>query len=350
MKFRHKYILLIHLLLWVILFIPISFSSLIIYENSPEIIEKIIPNVNYNYLLKEAIVNLTSLFITFYLFYFVLFKWLVEKTNIKNILFSLLLIVVVYFFEGILLDWISKDISSTHIGASAITITRIILFAFKLGFALGLRAMTKYFAEKKKRQTTENLHEKSQLDLFRAKVNPHFLFNTLNNIDALIHSDPEKASEVLIKLSDQMRYIVYESDNEKTSLEKELNFVSDYIFLEKLRTTKPDLIQLEIKGDIKTIRIPPMLFIVFIENAFKHRSTVNMDVPVKVIFLIEGEWLNMHVSNPIDENRIKNETKYSGVGLPLIKKRLHHLFADNHRLLINEESNIFTVDLAIKII
>ena len=289
MKFRHKHILLIHLLLWVMLFIPISFSSLIIYENSPEFIEKIIPNVSYNYLVKEAIANLISLFITFYLFYFLLFKWLIEETNVKNILFSLLLIVVVYYLEGILLDWTSKDISATHIGASAITITRIVLFAFKLGFAFGLRAMLKYFSEKNKRHTTELLHEKSQLDLFRAKVNPHFLFNTLNNIDSLIHSDPEQASEVLIKLSDQMRYVVYESDEAKIPLEKELGFVADYIFLEKLRTTNPDLIQLEIKGDIKTIQIPPMLFIVFIENAFKHRSTENTDIPVKVTFLIEGD-------------------------------------------------------------
>jgi two-component system LytT family sensor kinase len=351
MELGKKNILLIHALLWVLLFIPLSFSSLLVYENSPEIMERIIPNINYAYLLNEAFINLGSLVITFYLFYFFLFKWLfIEKISVKNGFLSVGLILAIFYLEGFLLNWVGKDLSSDYKGALVISVTRIILISFRVGFALGLRGIIKYFLEKQQREKTELLHEQSQLDLFRAKVNPHFLFNMLNNIDSLIHSNPDKASEVLIKLSDQMRYMVYESDAEKVPLEKELNFIKDYVFLEKLRLSNPDSIEFKVIGTASSPKlIPPMLFIAFIENAFKHRSRINESKTTSICISIEEQWIKLSVDNPFDEMETNIDKKPSGVGLPLVKKRLEHLYTDSHYLEIKKQNKSFTVNLAVRI-
>lgn len=123
----------------------------------------------------------------------------------------------------------------------------------------------------------EELNKKNyevELALMKAQINPHFLFNTINNIDVLIEKDAAKASVYLNKLSDIMRFMLYETKTEKITLVKELAYIEKYIDLQKIRTAKPESINYLVNGEAKNLMIEPMLFIPFIENAFKHSESV----------------------------------------------------------------------------
>ena len=110
-----------------------------------------------------------------------------------------------------------------------------------------------------------------ELDLLKSKLNPHFLFNTLNNIDSLIHQNPEEASAALIRLSEMMRYLTYETSSEVVELEKEVEYIRNFIELYRIRIKSPDDIRFEVKGDLN-VMISPALFVPLIENAFKFAS------------------------------------------------------------------------------
>lgn len=110
-----------------------------------------------------------------------------------------------------------------------------------------------------------------ELDLLKSKLNPHFLFNTLNNIDALIHQNSEEASAALIRLSDMMRYLTYETSSEVVGLKREVEYISNFIELLRIRIKTPEDIRFEVEGDLN-VMVSPALFVPIIENAFKFAS------------------------------------------------------------------------------
>jgi two-component system LytT family sensor kinase len=191
----------------------------------------------------------------------------------------------------------------------------------------------------------KHLESKNALLLLQAQINPHFLFNSLNNIDILIEESPKRASEYLKKLSDILRYVLYETGGE-TDLAKEMTQIRSYIDLQKIRTDNQHYINLKIKGELKDQKIAPMIFLPFIENAFKHSKNKTIENAIDIEFDIQCKKVKMICRNYFEPNH-KELIKNEGLGIETIKQRLNLLYPHNHVLDIENIQNSFTVTVII---
>lgn len=199
----------------------------------------------------------------------------------------------------------------------------------------------------------KNITLSMELNKLKNQISPHFLFNMLNNVKALIRTDPEMANTVIIRLSEFLRYQLYENNGEKILLASEIEFLSNFLNLEKIRK---DNFKVEIthhlnKDTLNNTFIPPGLFTVFIENAIKHSVTANDDETyVKVDIAIQNQELHFScVNSKSDENYLvsKNNNKSNGLGLINIKRRLELLYTNKHLLDITSTQTEYRVNLTI---
>jgi LytS/YehU family sensor histidine kinase len=211
---------------------------------------------------------------------------------------------------------------------------------------LVFRTLLAYFDEKKKRKELETANLKNELNMLRSQVNPHFIFNTLNNIDALILKNPKKASELLIKLSDEMRYMLYDANIEKIEIESELKFLNNYISLQKIRINQEEPIRINIDLDNPKEKIPPMLFLPLVENAFKHGRFVYTDDVILLAVQLKNHHLNLSITNPYDTDELIDDS-HKGLGLDLVKRRFDLIFPKTHKFGIKKDEQYFTVEFSI---
>ncbi|NIG53391.1 sensor histidine kinase [Chitinophaga sp. Cy-1792] len=195
---------------------------------------------------------------------------------------------------------------------------------------------------------TEKL--KLELNQLKIQIQPHFFFNTLNNIYSLSVQQSPGAPKMIEGLSSIMRYVIYECRHETVKLEQEVDFIRNYIYLENLRHTAMDLIDFSIQGEINNINIEPLLFMPLIENTFKHALGQHMqDKWVKMVLSVDENELIFQISNAKNLSAKMTADKYGGIGLVNVRKRLELLYPDNHELIIHDEPGIFTVTLVINI-
>ncbi|MFD0750552.1 sensor histidine kinase [Mucilaginibacter calamicampi] len=188
----------------------------------------------------------------------------------------------------------------------------------------------------------------AEIEFLRAQVNPHFLFNILNNLYALTLKKSELAPDVVLKLSDMMEYMLYDSTDEKVSLEKEVNYLNNYISLERLRFSETAAIQLNINAELSGHEIAPLLLLPLVENAFKHgMSKQTEDNWLTVDIELVGSTLTVIIENA-KPPAITKENR-GGIGLNNLKKRLLLLYPDRHQLELNEKSNVFLAKLVLKL-
>jgi two-component system, LytTR family, sensor kinase len=159
-----------------------------------------------------------------------------------------------------------------------------------------------------------------ELELLKSKLNPHFLFNTLNNIDSLISQDPEKASTELIRLSDMMRYLTYETTSDTVELSREVDYIRNFIDLNRIRIKEPDAITFEVIGDL-SVKISPALFVPLIENAFKFASFRLQKPGISISVTSENGIVTFEIGNYYD-NIPDSEKRFSGFGISNLTKRL----------------------------
>jgi two-component system LytT family sensor kinase len=194
----------------------------------------------------------------------------------------------------------------------------------------------------------EELNKKNyemELALVKNQINPHFLFNTINNIDVMITKDATQASAYLNKLSDIMRFMLYETKTEKIPLSKELTYIAKYIDLQKIRTSNVNYVNYQVEGDGGDLVIAPMLFIPFIENAFKHAENKKLDNAVNIKITISKEMIIFDCENKFNESA--NSLEPSGLGNDLIAKRLQLLYPDKHTLDVSNKNQIYHVKLVV---
>jgi len=194
---------------------------------------------------------------------------------------------------------------------------------------------------------------KSELHLLQSQLSPHFLFNTLNNMYGISISDHQKIPELLLKLSELLRYSVYETTEIYVPVKEEITYIKNYIEFEKIRIGDRLVLNTEIEDlDKSGIKLAPMLLIVFIENAFKHaKNTVEEKIYIDIKLSTWGNSILFSVKNSYDKNaQAKNEVyKNSGLGLANVNKRLELLYPRNYMLNIQEDVNAFLVELQLRI-
>ncbi len=208
---------------------------------------------------------------------------------------------------------------------------------------LVMRGFVTWYAEIKLKEDLNKKHYETELALVKSRLNPHFLFNTINNIDVLIQKDGERASAYLNKLSSIMRFMLYETKAEKIPLTRELACIEEYIDLQKIRTSNADYVQYSREGDAEQVLIPPMLFIPFIENAFKYASPAQAGHAIRIRISITKEQLRFFCENKCCEEPQTNQQ--GGLGYELIQKRLLLLYGDRHQLETVNRNGIYQVTL-----
>ncbi len=211
-----------------------------------------------------------------------------------------------------------------------------------------IRAFLNWYSDIFYKRRLEKKNLETSLALLKAQINPHFLFNTLNNIDVLIEKNANAASEYLKKLSDILRFMLYESPVEKIELKLEVEYINKYIELQKIRTSNDNYVTFEVEGDMDGVLIAPMLFIPFIENAFKHSVNKKLNRAIEVKLMANENEIIFECSNAYDASVLQTQPK-SGLGLELIKNRLQLLYKDNYKLEIDKTDNRFNINLTISI-
>jgi sensor histidine kinase YesM len=221
-----------------------------------------------------------------------------------------------------------------------------------LFFIVVITSSFKLFREYSRKQEllirVENEQLKTELDLLKSQVNPHFLFNTLNNLYGLItQNQNEQAAEITLKLSDLMRYVLESSKTDKVSLNKEIKFLEDYLVLEKIRLPANADIRFDVYGLEKDIFVAPLLFIPLVENAFKHGlQSISENNFAHFTLSVQANDLFFEAKNSIDKNLQKVK---SGTGLENLCRRLKLMYPEKHLLEVELNQGIFKVILQISI-
>jgi hypothetical protein len=216
-----------------------------------------------------------------------------------------------------------------------------------VGFDTGLRSSLRWIEAENEKVRLEKENVATQLMFLRNQVSPHFLMNTLNNIHSLVDINSQEAKEAIIKLSKMMRYLLYETETENTTLRREVEFLESYINLMKLRFNETVKIKLNLPAYIPEKTIPPFIFTSLIENAFKHGVSYKGESYIDINLSIAKDHLLLVVKNSKTEDNMAND--FSGIGIGNTRKRLELLYGKNYHLNLIDKKDLFTVNLSIPI-
>lgn len=288
----------------------------------------------------------------FYSYYTFLFdRFLIRRKILLLFLFGLLTALAGSFIStlviGVLHSFgIGPGVFNEGV-STAVPVMIVIAIIAMLNGTIGLimKGFIRWYVELKLKEELTRKNFEMELALVKSQISPHFLFNTLNNIDALIAKNAEKASSYLNQLSDIMRFMLYETKTEKILLSKELAYVQKYIELQKIRTANPDFVQYSVEGETTYDYIAPMVLIPFVENAFKHAAHLKQGNAIQINVWVKSGVMGFECENKCLESVTKPE--HGGLGNELIKKRLELLYADNHTLEITKSENRYRVRLVI---
>ena len=224
----------------------------------------------------------------------------------------------------------------------------ILLGFFMTGLNMGIKLLYRSLRDEQQMEELKRQNLQAEMDYLRYQINPHFFMNTLNNIHALIDIDTEYAKSAVIELSKMMRYVLYESGSETISLKKDIQFIENYIELMRIRYDSSIDICLDYPATIPNkVSIPPLLLIVFVENAFKHGVSYNHASFIHIRIGYRDDAVTAVISNSRHE---KSRPGTTGIGLENVKKRLALIYQDNYTLSIDDsDPAVYTVKLIIPI-
>lgn len=331
----------IHILVWLLLLV-------IPYISTDQVFHSLDSASDLTYLL--LCISLSSiLLISFYVNYFFLIpKFLFAKKGWLYFAVLSLMIATVFFSIGTI--FIIGGFNMEALNSSDPLIEKIIPVIIINAFSLWLLAIVSsiLWSFYNRLKDTENERLTAQIASLKSQINPHFLFNTLNNIYATAIDTSPKAADMVEKLSEMMRYTMRETQQEVVSLEDELNYISNYIELQRLRLDRRVKLEYSSLENIPNLQIAPMLLIPFIENAFKHGVNSEQKSHIKIdIVMTKNELQLSVVNNKVDIQQSSSER--SGLGIENTKHRLNLIYPAKHLLVINETEKLFNISLYINL-
>lgn len=279
----------------------------------------------------------------FYINYFVLIKRFLFRHKYHLFIISNLMVVAIATIISIEYDLDKIPIKPDHIPFDKaqfeevkkrrmpmdIQVTKSVLpFLLSLGVAVAIKAIIKLNTEESERKKIENERLKSEITYLKYQIQPHFFFNTLNNIYSLIDTSPEYAKEVLHRLSKLMRFILYQTNDHEVLIKDEITFIANYVELMKIRTQNNVSISIEIPQLVPEVRIPPLIFISLVENAFKHGIDPVKTSVIRIWFSVVNDKLLFEVANT-NFPKAQKDKSGSGIGIVNVKKRLEILYKED---------------------
>ncbi|HET6767440.1 MAG TPA: histidine kinase [Chitinophagaceae bacterium] len=335
--------------------------------------EKIGPLV---YILKTLVFNslltvvVPQAILTYLLLYWILPNYFYRKRNPLIISAVLVSVIVVYSFVATQFRWfavVGNDIFGTQpkpISFYDFTMSvsrnffrqELNSLPVLLGFAVMIKLIKRWWMKQQETEQVAREKAKAELQLLKAQVHPHFLFNTLNNIYFFTLSGSPKAPEMITKLSGLLHYILNECNQPLVPLEKEIKMIQDYVALEKIRYGDDMKMTVELPDHVSNHMIAPLLLIPFIENSFKHGASKMLTQPyVKLRIAVDNNFLQLFITNSRPEKpdaeiaKARLPAGQGNIGLKNVKKRLELLYPLDHKLNIVEEPGSFSVFLKIRL-
>ncbi|MBO4827342.1 MAG: histidine kinase [Prevotella sp.] len=226
-------------------------------------------------------------------------------------------------------------------------IVMLVVLILMLGMNLGVKLYFKSSSDAKKLDELQTKNLEQQLEYLKYQINPHFFMNTLNNIHALVDINPEKAKETILELSKLMRYVLYEGAKPAVPLQKEVDFLNNYITLMRIRYTDRVKITTDMPATLPDKNVPPMLFITFVENAFKHGVSYSKDSFINVSMSVVDKRVEFICEN--SKTEAANDEQ-GGVGLTNVKQRLNLIYDNEYTLNINDAPDVYDVHLSIPLV
>ena len=230
-----------------------------------------------------------------------------------------------------------------------ISVANLAVFLLVFVFSTGIRVINRWLRSEQRTKEIANEKLKAELSFLKAQINPHFLFNTLNNIYALATAQSEQTAAAIMKLSSIMRYVLTEARNDLVPLEKEILFTSHYIELQKMRLTDKTIVDFSIRGEPLGHQIAPLLLLPFVENAFKYGISTRERSPINILLEIQKDSLNFKICNQKHINTTLRVSDNTGIGISNTKRRLDLFYEDRYSLEIHDKANEFSVHLKIPV-
>lgn len=328
----------LHIIFWVVIIALPQYIMIVNNENIPKEV------VYY------ALITILFIPFTFYIFYLYVVPYTLES-KVKRIhailVYAVITTALITFKTGLLL--LIDHFSNLNFGKhNLFGFTQQFVEGFNITFFIIMAILLRismYWIRDQRHKTELALREHQlELELLKTQLNPHFFFNTLNNIYSLVYKKSDNAPAAVMKLSEIMRYLIYESKTELVPLEKEVEQLENYMELEKLRIKDPDFIDYHITGDISSHIIPPMLLITFAENAFKHGKRKVKSPGISIEINAENDRLRYSVKNYLIIEP-SNSHLGEGLGMQNTRRRLELLYPDKHSLRIVHDDNSYEVNL-----
>jgi len=290
------------------------------------------------------------LFIAYFNYSYLLPRFQQHKSWLRYILHFLgpfvVVIVARVYWQRFIIDGLTHQdrfAYSTMFIVQSIVITLFI--AIFIGF---LRFVSDWFEFQATKKEIETERLTAELSFLKAQINPHFLFNTLNNLYYLAYSQSPNTTEVIAKLSHVMRYMIHDSNYPLVPLSKEIEYIENYISLERLRLNDQTTINLNIQGETEKVHVAPLILITFLENAFKHGITkTNAASWVNILIQADDEELIFVVEN--SKSNGTDKTEKSGIGLANVKRRLELLYPGRHDLRVEDEPERYYIELKLQL-
>ena len=313
---------------------------------------------DYWYSLKSNLVEFPlHIILVYFNIYFLIPKYILKKkyyTYIFILITSLLLIYVLRTELNYLL--VTKNIwPEAETSQQAFTFNHIIAVIlgeiYVIALATAIKLTFDWVYERKRVENLQKIQLQTELNFLKSQIQPHFFFNTLNNLYALTLEKSNMAPSVVLKLSEIMQYVLYDAKEPQISLFTAINYIQNYLDLERLRYGDNIIASTDIIGNIDEIKVPPILFLPFIENCFKHGAKNNDNIEVVISFEnIENKWLIFKVVNTYKQLDKLNKTNTKhGIGILNVKRRLELLFPNNFDLKITVLEQKYCVLLKIPI-
>jgi LytS/YehU family sensor histidine kinase len=223
------------------------------------------------------------------------------------------------------------------------TLTSAIIILLISGF---IKLANSLLISEKQKKILETERLNAELNFLKLQINPHFLFNTLNSIYSQAHLKSEQTEYSILKFSQIMRYVLYDTSTEKIPLKKDIEYISNYIDLQKIRLSKNVTVRYNVGGDAEQLLIAPLLLITYIENAFKHGVSYTIPSEIRINIDVIGNNLLLTVSNAVASSR---KTGHEGVGLINAKRRLDVLYPGRYLLDVVDNKSLYIVNLKIEL-
>ena len=328
-----------HFLFWIVYFIlnVLRFGSI---------------NNDYWYSLKSNLVEFPlNILITYFTIYFLIPKYILKK---KYLLFVLTFVgsLVLYYLVRTSLSYllVTRDIWPEAQGnQQPFTLIHVVEMMigtlYVVAFVSAIKLAYDWIIEKRRNDELQRIQLQTELDFLKTQIQPHFFFNTLNNLYALVIKQSPQAPDVVMKLSEIMQYVLYEVKEPRISLMKSINYLYSYLELEKLRYGDRVQSEIRIDGDIDDVMVPPLIFLPFIENCFKHGVKKEGDIKVDIDFAVGDKFLYFSVENTLGDD--KEYMSKHGIGIENVKRRLELLYGRKYQLETIRSEQTFKVLLTI---